>query len=669
MKLDQVLYNDALQRARLGLDIHFNPSKHRRGFHGRFIDMPDVAPAPSLANGQAIGNLTPGTTVRTKTGKTFKVHKHGKWTTVHPIDQHGNVVGKHTVLPPHTQVEEIQLQQQQQTGPPTPKFEIGHTVYHVDDHADPDAWGGEIEDRRLDQYGAWEYKVFWHDSKSSVWAPGAFLQSKAEHEASVKGGRTKAITDVKMSSIVRTSNGKLFKVGATSKWTTVYPVDKDGNVTGKHTVLPPHTKVEVVTEGSGARPPRSPQVAKTATAKTPKTRGPPKSATFLHRLPDGTLEKRTSKTKYYTHVVVITDPQGKEAVWTWSANQLNAEKALRQHMARLGGYRPPGQGPNSHGYQGRVEEINNDGGQPPQRVAGTQDPVPTDITIHTSTDGSNSYVFHWPDGTKSTPHVIKADGSNRYDVGMARTAITYFKDGQHHVYWTQMHPGSDGVKSKIKDLRDDGATQVGEHEMPRATSSRITREAHSFPAGSVKAAFGEALIVDEAATPDVQGAMADMELLPSHIAKRLADRGVKVHLSNRSVPDMDDAAHLRNVQPRGYRKGLTWKDSGGAYSPMGRWVMAGTRQYSGSESTILHELGHAIGDVYHLDNDPELWAHQKRLYPKLGQYYRQGGRGGRAGSQELLAESTAVFLKGGEAKARRQYDDAYIDWLKDKLGG
>lgn len=54
-----------------------------------------------------VSEMSPGTHIQTAKGKKFKISKHGKWTTVYPIDDTGKVTGKHTVLPPDTDVKVI----------------------------------------------------------------------------------------------------------------------------------------------------------------------------------------------------------------------------------------------------------------------------------------------------------------------------------------------------------------------------------------------------------------------------------------------------------------------------------------------------------------------------------------------------------------------------------
>lgn len=141
----------------------FDPTKHPRGYKGLFIETPDKKSAGDaevgdviatqsgkvfrveshgvkgikvssvdqdtgevlekgtvVANGievavvqggtgpgtkHSIRDVPPGTYVQhAVSGNRFKVTKHGKWTTVYPVNDQGDVSGKHTVLPPQTQV-------------------------------------------------------------------------------------------------------------------------------------------------------------------------------------------------------------------------------------------------------------------------------------------------------------------------------------------------------------------------------------------------------------------------------------------------------------------------------------------------------------------------------------------------------------------------------------
>lgn len=522
------------------------------------------------------------------------------------------------------------------------------------------------------------------------------------------------VGDLKEGSIIKTKAGKRFRVGGQQKWVTVHPVDKDGKVSGKHTVLPPDTSVTVEKTGLD----RSKDGKRFEVGERVRHVDDPEIA-------EGEVVDMDKDASGMTRYKVFWYDSKSEvwAEWPFLMSEDEYKKDLKKSQVKVTKTRPPLRKPGSQvGWEKNIKDVEygaivstakgatfrvgvtknyvtvypcNKAGEvvgrhtvlaphvkvtiekdgepgwlPPQvPVTSIKDKKlkarapPSDITIHTSPGGDKSYRFHFPDKTTDT-HVIKSD---RYGAGNSfmRSAIAYQrKDGTYGVYWTQMIPGSPGHKDKIKELeKEHGADAVMAHDMPHATSSRIHRVQEEWPAGSIKALMGDTLLVDEPDSVGVERFLGDLELVPKRIAKRLKDRGVKVHIGNRRVPDLDDMAHLRNIQPRGYRPGLTWQDSGGCYSPSQRFATAGDPYVSGSASTVLHELGHAVGHVMHVDNERELLKHQQRLYPKLASYYQQGGPGGHAGAQELWAESFAEYLLHGEKEIARKYDQPYADWM------
>ncbi len=71
---------------------------------GNDVEVALVETAKSVGSAHPIQDVDPGTYVKNAKGKRFKIKGHGKWTTVWPVDDHGEVDGKHTVLPPGTMV-------------------------------------------------------------------------------------------------------------------------------------------------------------------------------------------------------------------------------------------------------------------------------------------------------------------------------------------------------------------------------------------------------------------------------------------------------------------------------------------------------------------------------------------------------------------------------------
>lgn len=623
----------------LDLAIRFDPRLHPRDFRGRFRETLDILPSGgNVRLGTPVSQLPPGTNIRTKSGKRFRVGKTGNWTTVHPLDADGKVAGKHTVLPPHTEVEVIDAKTGRRT------FAVGQQVYHVDNaggsiEADPDHWGGEILEVHELPGGDREYTIFWHGSKLTV--RGARdsdlmdeVRFKDSHRApkQAQAGSKSTVAAVPEGSVVRTASGKLFRVGATKKWTTVYPVDKDGNIVGKHTVLPPDTKIEVVEEGTGSFTPPSQITPKRSQPKSKPKRGPPEIKWSDVEVGEFHQIKLPSGGRWVTVEIKERNPVS--------------------HLVQL---------PNG-------SQIYVDIARTPIRRDPAADIRKPDILVHVDSEtDTKTYTYRFPDGTRDV-HVMPPSPIPDYSEFL-RTAIAYRrKDGTYGVFWTHVFPNSHAAKGYLKAIQKEHGNGVV-HELPAVNSPRSTRTPIDWEPGSVKAMFGEKLFVDERHSSSVQDHLKMLEKLPRGIARRLAAANVKIHVADRTVPDMDDAKHLRSVQPRGYAAGLTWNDSGGAWSPGSKWATAGSNRYSGSASTVLHELGHAFGHVMQVNWDDDLLEHHQRLYDKkkLKRYFRQDGRGGPAGRQELLAESFAEYLRHGKSYVADKYDAEYADWLEEVI--
>jgi hypothetical protein len=151
------------------------------------------------------------------------------------------------------------------------------------------------------------------------------------------------------------------------------------------------------------------------------------------------------------------------------------------------------------------------------------------------------------------------------------------------------------------------------------------------------------------------------------LAVTLGKAGVSTFISDRPVPQTDDMAHLSGVQPRGYEPGKTWDDVEGCYHTARGTVIAGAHKGSGSIALLAHEAGHAVGHKLGLDDAPETVAFHEALYNRLPQYLQQGGPGGEAGRQEMIAESVAIVTRRGKEALAGITSAAFADWLESKL--
>ena len=109
--------------------------------------------------------------------------------------------------------------------------------------------------------------------------------------------------------------------------------------------------------------------------------------------------------------------------------------------------------------------------------------------------------------------------------------------------------------------------------------------------------------------------------------------------------------------PRGWTK-PDWGGVPGCWDRTSKIVYAGSGEH-GSNSLVLHETGHGIGQLLGLDNNPAVIEAHQRLYKKLIPYLQQDGPGGFAGRQELLAESFADYFKLSKKIFIQRYDE---DW-------
>lgn len=166
----------------------------------------------------------------------------------------------------------------------------------------------------------------------------------------------------------------------------------------------------------------------------------------------------------------------------------------------------------------------------------------------------------------------------------------------------------------------------------------------------------------------------DLQRIPVPLLEQLVAAGVTWQVGDRPLPEFDGFEDLWGQQPRGWSEGSTWNDVAGGYDGGQNVVAAGTGEH-GSASLLLHETGHAVGQALGFQDAPEMREHHKRLYDKLDPYEQQGGPGGRAGRQELFAESFATLLGGdpdGYSRRRaavvRATDEEYVAWLEGVLG-
>jgi SPP1 gp7 family putative phage head morphogenesis protein len=167
---------------------------------------------------------------------------------------------------------------------------------------------------------------------------------------------------------------------------------------------------------------------------------------------------------------------------------------------------------------------------------------------------------------------------------------------------------------------------------------------------------------------EVQGHLHDIDLLPVSLQERLVTSGLKrIDLGTGTVPSFEGMEYLKGVHPRGWGE-MIWDDVPGVYddSVAEKRVIAGGSAPHGSASLVLHETGHAVGDLLGYNDSEALIGHHKRLFDKLSGYFQQDGPGGIAGREELFAEGVAKVTKYRES-ALEKFGEEFVKWIEEVL--
>ncbi len=85
--------------------------------------------------------------------------------------------------------------------------------------------------------------------------------------------------------------------------------------------------------------------------------------------------------------------------------------------------------------------------------------------------------------------------------------------------------------------------------------------------------------------------------------------------------------------------------------------------------SVFEEIGHAMGHLLDHDVDPVIIAAHDRLFDRLKPYEKQGGRGGKAGRQEMFAGLVRLLLESGMDEAARRYDAEVAAYVAGLLYG
>lgn len=158
-------------------------------------------------------------------------------------------------------------------------------------------------------------------------------------------------------------------------------------------------------------------------------------------------------------------------------------------------------------------------------------------------------------------------------------------------------------------------------------------------------------------SPEIRGALDEWSIAKGRAQVRIGKR----------ITDMDPSQ--TGKQPRGWPKGSTWYDVGGMYSSLDDIAYAATEGASGSVNTLAHEVGHMMGKWRWFESGGDDWQlaasrWHRELYDKFVPYIKQDGPGSTAGTDEMIAETTAEYFTWSTAKFVGRYGKEYRSFLE-----
>ena len=217
-------------------------------------------------------------------------------------------------------------------------------------------------------------------------------------------------------------------------------------------------------------------------------------------------------------------------------------------------------------------------------------------------------------------------------------------------------------EGKAEELRT-GDIQRSREDQQRKLDKETSPELAATALTKLQSVLGDKLDVSGQDSQFARAHIIALAKVPDNIHKKLIDAGLnKIRVGNGAVTSFSGYEYLSNESPRGWGGTLTWDDVAGMYDPAHKQVICGTG-VQGARALSLHEYGHAIGDLLEYDNDPTLINFHKKLHPQLSPYEQQGGPGGFAGRQELLANAFMRVVEDPIGAAVR-YGPDLVQWIE-----
>jgi hypothetical protein len=186
--------------------------------------------------------------------------------------------------------------------------------------------------------------------------------------------------------------------------------------------------------------------------------------------------------------------------------------------------------------------------------------------------------------------------------------------------------------------------------------------------------YGEMLHVGGAAASDteqrrIERCLLHAALIPQQLVMRLRDAGLSgVFVGVGTAPDLDELDYLRDLQPDGWSPGTTYANVPAVYVRRRGIVAVGVGGHPlATMSALLHEMGHACGDLLGLNDAPDLFLGHVRLAEQQRLPMFAQPAGDPRARRELLAELFAVRMLSRD-DALRAFDGQLVTWLESALG-
>lgn len=162
----------------------------------------------------------------------------------------------------------------------------------------------------------------------------------------------------------------------------------------------------------------------------------------------------------------------------------------------------------------------------------------------------------------------------------------------------------------------------------------------------------------------------DLSLILVPVAHRTIEAGLGgIFIGPGSITELDDMEFLRSVQPVGWRPDTTYAQVSGVYDRRRKFIVVGTTgQSPHAQHTMLHEFGHAVGDLLNLNDADIIGNHHgdARFWTQLPPYFRGSYPGDPRGQREMVAELFRDRILN-ERNMHRRWGTELVAWLEQEL--